>query len=405
MSMNKVQISNQLVDTVYGKDYFSRPSWSPDGLQLLVQTTKKMLIYTDGNVVGSQDTIPNTTGDINENIVNETTVLDSMDTDKADTIPYQTINNKPVGLNRNYKPTQIWKNNEDIYDYAWYPHMKTTDPSTCCFLTTKRDHPIHLLDSNTGALRCTYKSKDGADEITAPMCVRFNLYGDKVYAGYDNCVDVFDVYGELEMRVKCTPSRAHPDGLKGVISTIDFNTDQSGMYAMGTFSGNIGIADERNNELLVTMRDPENKAGNQQGLSQVEFSKDGRYLYSSSRNSGSIACWDIRQSGEVLYRIKRKGETNQRIMFGLNHEYLVTGDTEGRVYVVDVQGEGVNGIGRELVGSGMNGIDGIGDPVCMNGSKISSEGILVTTSGERQFLDEEHGGSIQIWDLGDLTRL
>lgn len=39
---------------------------------------------------------------------------------------------------------------ESVYDYAWYPHMNTSIPATCCFITTSRDHPIQLWDMNSG---------------------------------------------------------------------------------------------------------------------------------------------------------------------------------------------------------------------------------------------------------------
>jgi len=39
---------------------------------------------------------------------------------------------------------------ESIYDFSWYPFMNKNDRTTCCYITTSRDHPIHLWDLNTG---------------------------------------------------------------------------------------------------------------------------------------------------------------------------------------------------------------------------------------------------------------
>jgi WD40 repeat protein len=39
---------------------------------------------------------------------------------------------------------------ESIYDYAWNPKMTSSDPSTCLFASTSRDHPVHLWDAFTG---------------------------------------------------------------------------------------------------------------------------------------------------------------------------------------------------------------------------------------------------------------
>jgi WD40 repeat protein len=39
---------------------------------------------------------------------------------------------------------------EPVYDFCWYPYMSVSDPATCVFATTSRDHPIHLWDATTG---------------------------------------------------------------------------------------------------------------------------------------------------------------------------------------------------------------------------------------------------------------
>jgi len=52
------------------------------------------------------------------------------------------------------------KQSEMVYDYLWYPGMSSTYPETCCFASTSRDNPIHLWDSLTGCLRCSYLAYD-----------------------------------------------------------------------------------------------------------------------------------------------------------------------------------------------------------------------------------------------------
>lgn len=42
---------------------------------------------------------------------------------------------------------------ETIYDMAWYPGMSSAEPASCCFVTTARDHPVHLWCAYTGILR------------------------------------------------------------------------------------------------------------------------------------------------------------------------------------------------------------------------------------------------------------
>ena len=62
---------------------------------------------------------------------------------------------------------------------------------------------------------------------------------------------------------------------------------------------------------------------------QVEFSKDGNYLYTGARRDPDIFCWDIRYTSDVVYRLQRdSAETNQRIQFDIEPlgRHLVTGE-------------------------------------------------------------------------------
>ena len=42
---------------------------------------------------------------------------------------------------------------ETVYDAVWYPYARLDVPATCCFVTTARETPIHLWDSETGKVR------------------------------------------------------------------------------------------------------------------------------------------------------------------------------------------------------------------------------------------------------------
>jgi len=90
---------------------------------------------------------------------------------------------------------------ESIYDSCWYPHMTADEPASSCFLSSSRDHPIHLWDSNSGNshtyltrliqlmnnsvghIRCSYLGINHLDELESAISVSFNLLGDKIYAG------------------------------------------------------------------------------------------------------------------------------------------------------------------------------------------------------------------------------
>lgn len=156
---------------------------------------------------------------------------------------------------------------EAVYDYAWYPRMNASVPGSCCYLTTTRDHPIHLRDGYSGKLRASYLPYNHLDEIAAANCVAFNLtvrrahsfhrrtfllcagtprllrrhaaavrrclQGTKVFAGFNRMVRVFDTSRpgrQIEDRATC-PTRKSRDGQRGILSCIAFNPDYSGCVA------------------------------------------------------------------------------------------------------------------------------------------------------------------------------
>ncbi|KAI8918189.1 WD40-repeat-containing domain protein [Powellomyces hirtus] len=224
---------------------------------------------------------------------------------------------------------------ECVYDFQWYPLMNSTDPATCCFLSSVRDHPIRLWDAYTGQLRCSYVAFDHLDQVQAPNCLTFNLDGTKLYCGFNNLIQIFDTHrpGRDCVRKPTSPNKKSKKGQKGLISSIAFNPDQSGMYAAGSYTGSIGLYDERNDELLCQMRDTDGR-----GITQVEFSRDGSYLFSASRKSDKLLAWDIRNTGDILATYPRLGNTNQRISFSLDPSgrYLSTGDQTGDVLIYDL---------------------------------------------------------------------
>ena len=64
-------------------------------------------------------------------------------------------------------------------------------------------------------------------------------------------------------------------------------------------------------------------------MSQVQFSPDGNFLYTGARQNTAIMCWDIRNTGQVLYTMQRDTRhTNQRVQFSIEPcgRHLATGD-------------------------------------------------------------------------------
>lgn len=67
--------------------------------------------------------------------------------------------------------------------WSRYPYMSSAEPATSVFVSTSRDHPLHMWDAFTGNLRATYRAYDHLDEVVAANSVCFNTSGDKIFAG------------------------------------------------------------------------------------------------------------------------------------------------------------------------------------------------------------------------------
>ena len=218
---------------------------------------------------------------------------------------------------------------DGIYDYAWYPLMHSTEAASCCFLSASRDHPLHLWDAYTGALRASYAAYDHLDEVTSAYCAAFEPTGRRIYAGFERTVRIFDVTRPgrgCEARPTCATKKSR-DGQRGIISCLGFAPDGSGLYAAGSFAGTTGLYAE-NAPGLVTLL-----GGHRGGVTQASFSDDGLLLLTAARRDDDIIVWDVRRTGTELARLPRAADTNQRIGFHISADSkgVVSASRDGRV--------------------------------------------------------------------------
>ncbi|CDH57186.1 telomerase cajal body protein 1-like [Lichtheimia corymbifera JMRC:FSU:9682] len=280
-------------------DYFKNVKWSPDGTCLLSNSNDNTLRLFNTSCIP---------------IVHMT---------------FSTIhNNQQIDLRTGFGIHE----GEAINDFAWFPSMNSQDPATCCFLTSVRDHPMHLWDGCTGQLRASYSVIDHRERFVGPNVISFNPNGTHIYCGYENMIEIFDVQrpGQASAKIPTIPNRKSKQGQKGIISCLDFSVD--GLYAAGSYSQSVGIYDETNNELCLKL------TGIQGGVTQVRFTPDGNFLYTASRTSNVISCWDIRDTANVLYELPRPGKTSQRITFDIDPsgKTLVSGDQYGNILFYDI---------------------------------------------------------------------
>ncbi|KAJ4825111.1 hypothetical protein Tsubulata_028989 [Turnera subulata] len=273
-----------------------------------------------------------------------------------------------------YAASLVVKEGESVYDFCWYPYMNASDPVSCVFATTSRDHPIHLWDATSGLLRCTYRAYDAVDEITAAFSIAFNPAGTKMFAGYNKCIREFDIHRPGRDFKQHSMLQRDKEGQAGgflsrIISAISFSPTHNGMLATGSYSQTTGIYREDNMELLYVLH------GQEGGITHVQFSKDGNYLYTGGRKDPYIMCWDLRKA-EVVYKLYRSsGQTNQRILFDIepSGRHLGTGGQDGLVHIYDLQ-----------TGHWVSGFQAAADTV--NGFAFHPFlPMAVTSSGHRRF--------------------
>ncbi|XP_044462010.1 telomerase Cajal body protein 1 [Mangifera indica] len=233
-----------------------------------------------------------------------------------------------------YDANLVVREGEPAYDFCWYPYMSASDPVRCVFASTTRDHPIHLWDATSGVLRCTYRAYDAVDEITAAISIAFNPAGTKIFAGYNKSIRVFDIHRPGRDFVQYSTLQGNKEGQAGIISGIAFSPSHTGLLATGSYSQTSAIYREDNMELLYILH------GQEGGITHLQFSKDGNYLYTGARKDPYILCWDVRKAVEVVYKFYRSSEyTNQRILFDIDPSgrHLGTGGQDGLVHIYDLQ--------------------------------------------------------------------
>ncbi|KAM5541025.1 hypothetical protein V8D89_005336 [Ganoderma adspersum] len=271
-----------------------------------------------------------------------------------------------------------------ILDYAWYPTASPRDPASFCFVASVRECPVKLLDASDGRLRASYRIVDHRERQVAPHSVAFNVGANRLYCGFEDAIEVFDIHRPGEgTRLRTTPSKKSRDGLKGkfsrtslprlktqtysmqclsagIVSALAFAPDvSSDVYAAGSFSpsspssSNIAIFSETNGQIPIMFVGAEDQpAGGGAGygvrasVSQLMFSPARPFLlFASFRRVDDIFCWDLR--GDVSRPVEVfsthstqpiRNLTNQRLRFDLDGggNWLAVGDEGGGVSVFDL---------------------------------------------------------------------
>jgi WD40 repeat protein len=248
-----------------------------------------------------------------------------------------------------------------LYCYEWYPGVDSWScPESALLLASSKDQPIVLWDAFTGSQRAQYVGYNHLDEVIPALAVAFNADGTRVYGGYDMSIQMFDVSrpGRSIAKANTSSTRKSCHGQRGLISAIsanNFNGDGDALIACGSYAGSVWCYDPISLSSVCSLHELDAHRVHARGVTQVEWSSDGRTVFAAYRNSTHITAWDVRNNKAPLGVFLRDANTNQHLKFAVNGNLLVTPCRSKGVVVYDwLTGEEQAVIGEP--GSSVNGV-------------------------------------------------
>ncbi|KAJ9646048.1 hypothetical protein H2204_000710 [Knufia peltigerae] len=215
-------------------------------------------------------------------------------------------------------PYCIIPSKEPVNAIAAYPFFDLSNPSTTLILSSMRDHPIRLNSAISGHLGASYPLVNPMTEAyICPNSLLFTPQGDRFIAGSDSLLSLCDLSRpgqEPISSIQTGPKRKTSDynattNMRGLVSTLAVDSS-SGLLAAGTFGRQIGLYASMGQGECVGVFSVKDTAADDQiggsGITQVAWSRDGRYLYISERKSDGVIIYDIRNTGQLLSWLTKK---------------------------------------------------------------------------------------------------
>ncbi|XP_072395877.1 telomerase Cajal body protein 1 homolog [Diabrotica undecimpunctata] len=258
-----------------------------------------------------------------------------------------------------------------IYDYCWYPGMNSSNPATCCWLSSGHSGPIHLWDAFSGDLRCTYRGYNNQDEVEPAISVTFSADGQNIFCGYKKNVKIFATGRPGRDFVEYPVSHQ--------VSCLVASPAQPGIVAIGTWKNTIDLVSQSDGSFRHLCK----LNGHKGGITTMAFSLDGFRLYSGARKDKEVICWDLRVPGRPMFCLAREVNTNQKINIDLSVDgkWLVSGGTDGKVQVWNVSEETYPTVHMQMA---------LHNDCCNGVSLHPYRPILATASGQHHSLDPLH---------------
>ncbi|KAK7193549.1 WD repeat domain-containing protein [Paraphaeosphaeria sporulosa] len=273
-----------------------------------------------------------------------------------------------------------FSSSDPIWAFTVNPYFDLNDRNTTTVLVSRRDQYIGLHNAlwdisetqgniaqpdRTGPVDISskltsYKLVDKLTEaVTAPKSLLWSPCGAYFYAGHKNQIAVFDLtYTDDPItKIRTIPSTRNKLkgggwGFKGDVSALAASAGSGNVLAAGTRTRYVGLYDVVSSQEVTHFALPGMINGQRsdneklqdvigEGVTQLEWSPDGTYLYVAERSSNALLIYDVRKFGLALAHCAgRKAQTRQKMGFdvwaqrdaGENHE-IWAGGTDGCVRV------------------------------------------------------------------------
>lgn len=235
-----------------------------------------------------------------------------------------------------WKPHAVVREAGYTYDWKWRPKATGFAPEPDCFASASRGVPVHLWNADETKLAGAYRVYDQHDELLPANAVAFGADGSHLYCGCVSSVATFHVErpGREYSVMRTDDPQAKDQGLRGIVSCIDVDRTQGDMMAVGSFNRRVAVYDLTSGEAVLLLE------GHKNGVTQVQFSACGNFLYTAARKENRILCWDVRFTMKEVYQIDRShNQTNQRIQFDIQPtgRYMAVGNTKGELSLYDLK--------------------------------------------------------------------
>ena len=218
------------------------------------------------------------------------------------------------------------------------PFFSLLDPASQTLLVGCRDHPIQLYPAFPGdegaAPLASYKLiKKETEEHITPSSLLWKYPGTHFVCGSADRLDYFDMSRHGSdgpvLTIPTIPSRRHISkgsgvGMRGTVSALaasQANPEHSFVLAAGTRTRWLGLYDMHRTDKIVANwsvagagEDAFQVALGGQGIVQLLWSPDGRYLVVNERHARGLLVYDVRGSGRLLSVLRgRPAATQQRL--------------------------------------------------------------------------------------------